>query len=216
MFTGIIENVGTIKNIANKGSNMEIIISSPDLTEKMQIGDSIAVNGVCLTATNITDTLFKVDVSPSTFQVTTLKYLNIQSKVNLELALTLSKPLGGHIVTGHVDGISEILKKEHSENFVKFLFQIPEELKKYIIRKGSIAIDGISLTINELYDNTFEIMIIPHTLSNTTLNSKNVGDIVNIETDIIGKYVENFMRNNYEQGIIKKDITIDFLRKHGF
>ena len=217
MFTGIIEEVGEIKNILNKGKSLEVTVYAPVLTKKLALGDSVSVNGICLTVTDFSNDVFKVDVSPSTFEITTLKFLKVYSKVNLELALTLSKPLGGHIVSGHVDGVSKILKREQIDEFVRFTFDIPKGLRKYLIKKGSIAIDGISLTINDLTNDSFEIMIIPHTLENTTLILKNIGDFVNIETDIIGKYIENFMKigeNSKERD--KKDITVEFLREHGF
>ena len=217
MFTGIIEEIGEIKNIFNKGKSLELTVFAPVISKKIALGDSVAVNGICLTVTDFSKDIFKTDVSPSTFEITTLKFLKVHSKVNLELALTLSKPLGGHIVSGHVDGVSKILKKEQIDEFVKFTFDIPKGLRRYLIKKGSIAIDGISLTINDLTDDSFEIMIIPQTLENTTLILKNAGDLVNIETDIIGKYVENFVKiDENGKGRDKKDITVEFLREHGF
>ncbi len=214
MFTGIIEEVGKIKDILKTGNTLILNIFSEKITKKINIGDSISVNGVCLTVTSFTDTNFKADVSPETFNITNLKYLKINDKVNLETALTLSKPLGGHIVAGHVDGISKILKKEQIENFIKISIEIPEGFRKYMIEKGSIAIDGISLTINSIKNNFFNIMVIPHTLENTNLLFKKAGDFVNIEVDIIGKYVENFIKFN-EKNVSSK-ITEDFLKKHGF
>jgi riboflavin synthase len=214
MFTGIIEEIGKIKEIVNKGKTLELNISAAEITSKINNGDSIAVNGVCLTVTYFDKSGFRADVSPETYKITNLRYLKFNDSVNLETALTLSKPLGGHIVSGHVDKIAKILKVENITDFIKITVEIPAGLRKYMIQKGSIAVDGISLTINEVSDNSFNLMIIPHTLKNTTLLFKKVGDYVNLEVDIVGKYVENFLKFNENKGA--GGITEDFLRKHGF
>jgi riboflavin synthase len=214
MFTGIIEEIGKIKEIVNKGKTLELNISAAEITSKINNGDSIAVNGVCLTVTYFDKSGFRADVSPETYKITNLRYLKFNDSVNLETALTLSKPLGGHIVSGHVDKIAKILKIENITDFIKITVEIPAGLRKYMIQKGSIAVDGISLTINEVSDNSFNLMIIPHTLKNTTLLFKKVGDYVNLEVDIVGKYVENFLKFNENKGA--GGITEDFLRKHGF
>jgi riboflavin synthase len=213
MFTGIIEEVGTVKSIVNKGNSLSLTILCNKILTNIHKGDSIAVNGVCLTVTSFSGSEFKADVSPETFKITNLKFLQPSSKVNLEPALTLSKPLGGHIVSGHIDSVAKILSIRKIEDFLKITVGISSELRKYMVQKGSVAIDGISLTINELNDIDFNVMIIPHTIANTTLVLKKEGDFVNIETDVIAKYVENFV-SAYKGG--DKGITADFLAKHGF
>ena len=213
MFTGIIEEVGIVKSIINRGDALKLTIIAEKTVKNIRPGDSISVNGVCLTVTSFTDTEFLVDVSPETFRITNLKFLKPHSKVNLEPALTLSKPLGGHIVSGHIDATAKIISVSNIKNFLKMSFEIPYNLRKYMVEKGSIAIDGISLTINELNDNVFNVMIIPHTLLNTTLPEKKEGDWVNIETDIISKYIENFVSVYNKEA---KGITGEFLAKHGF
>jgi len=213
MFTGIIEEVGTVKNIASKGESLTLTILSNNTVKKIKNGDSVAVNGVCLTVTSFNDREFKVDVSPETYKVTNLHFLHTGSKVNLETALTLSKPIGGHIVSGHVDAVAKIISLSNIENFLKITINFSSDLRKYMIKKGSITVDGVSLTINDLNNSDFSVMIIPHTVSNTTLPLKKEGDYVNIEVDIISKYVENFvsLEKNNDSGI-----TSDFLLKHGF
>ncbi len=213
MFTGIIEEVGTVKNIASKGNSLTLTILSNNTVKKIKNGDSVAVNGVCLTVTSFNDREFKVDVSPETYKVTNLHFLHTGSKVNLETALTLSKPIGGHIVSGHVDAVAKIISLSNIENFLKITINFSSDLRKYMIKKGSITVDGVSLTINDLNNSDFSVMIIPHTVSNTTLPLKKEGDYVNIEVDIISKYVENFvsLEKNNDSGI-----TSDFLLKHGF
>ncbi len=215
MFTGIIEEVGKIKEIINKSNSLELYIIAEKIVSKIANGDSVAVNGVCLTVTSFNSSGFKADVSPETYKVTNLKNLKIDDFVNLETALTLSKPLGGHIVSGHVDAIAKIEKIEREGNFTKIFIEIPFGLRKYMIQKGSVAIDGISLTINDISEKSFNVMIIPHTLGNTTLPFKKVGDYLNIEVDILGKYVENLLKYN-DKIENKSNITEEFLMKHGF
>ncbi len=214
MFTGIIEELGKVVNIIRKTNSLYLEIEAPEIVKNSNIGDSICVNGVCLTVTEFIENSFKVDVSPETFERTNLKFLKSGSYVNLERALTLSKPLGGHIVTGHVDGIGKIISINKLKDFVEIIIEFPENLRKYLVEKGSIAIDGISLTINKIFDNKFSLMIIPHTLNMTNLKNVFIGYFVNIEVDIIGKYVENMLK--YDNKINNKGINIDFLQKHGF
>jgi len=217
LFTGIIEEIGQVKGVLKLADSLQIMISASEILKNVSLGDSIAVNGVCLTITSYDSNSFTADVSPETYRVTNLKDIKIGSKVNLESALTLSKFLGGHIVSGHIDFVSRILKKELLSQFVRFSFEVAEGMRKYFISKGSVAIDGVSLTVNSVTDNEFDVMIIPHTLSNTILNFKSAGDYVNVESDIIGKYVENFLRYGDKTKIDKKDdLTEDFLKKHGF
>jgi riboflavin synthase len=203
MFTGIIESIGTIKSI----SNSKIVIATT--LDQISVGDSVAVNGVCLSATQTTPN-FEADYSPQTDKTTALSFLKPNSKVNLERALTLSSRLGGHIVTGHIDGTAKINSIEKQNNFFRLIFSCPQTLLQHCVDKGSIAIDGISLTISSLNQNGFETFIIPHTFNNTNMQSKKVGDLVNIETDIVGKYVEKLV--NKKSGAP----LLDALKENGF
>jgi riboflavin synthase len=217
MFTGIILGKGTVVEKRSSGSGMIFSLESDfDLTDPEE-GESIAVNGVCLTAKNISTGRFTVDVSPESLARTNLGKLSVGSKVNLERALRLSDRLGGHMVSGHVDAVAKILERRPEGNFVQFTFGVPEGLGKYIIKKGSIAIDGTSLTVNSCNDATFSIVVIPHTLEVTLLGTLREGDSVNIEVDLIGKYVEKMLQAGTDdpemsQGIINPE----FLAKHGF
>ncbi len=212
MFTGIIEEVGKVENIYRKSDSLKIDIEAIETVKNIDLGDSVCVNGVCLTVTFFDNRLFSADVSPETFNRTNLKFLKNGSYVNLEKSLTLSKPLGGHIVTGHVDATGKIVSIYKLNNFTEFLIEFPIELRKYIVEKGSIAINGISLTVNKIEGNKISLMIIPHTIEKTNLKNVNIGEVVNIEVDIIGKYVENMLKF----GNRNKELNIDFLRKHGF
>lgn len=210
MFTGIIEDVGTVKHIEKKGAFAKITVESDLLPSNVKPGDSIAIDGACLTATAINGSTFTADVSGETLNVTTLGSFVTGSRVNVELALTLSKPLGGHMVTGHIDAIGTIKGIAGNGGNVELTISVPAGLMPQIVKKGSIAIDGISLTVADLGADFVRIAVIPHTLKNTNLLSKKEGSHVNIETDIIGKYVEKFFA--------KKDsrITEAFLSEHGF
>lgn len=211
MFTGIIEDVGRVKNIEKRGAFGRISVETALSLETVKIGDSIAVNGACLTATAISGASFSADVSEETLKVTTLGSLRSGDKVNLELALTLSKPLGGHMVTGHVDGLGTLRRKTASGENLVIEIGAPKELMHQIVRKGSITVDGISLTVADLLSDGFTIAIIPHTLEKTNLLNVKEGSKVNLETDLIGKYVERLLST-------KKDsrITEDFLTENGF
>ncbi len=212
MFTGLIEEVGEILRIEKKEKSLTLEIEANKLINKINKGDSISVNGVCLTATIVNGNSFRADVSPETFEKTNLKFLKPKTKVNLETSLTLNKPLGGHIVLGHVDGIGKVISKNRLQEFYEFIIDFPSELRKYMVEKGSIAINGISLTINKIYGNSISLMIIPHTFENTNLKYLNSGDFVNIEVDIIGKYVENMLKFNKSSN----GISMEFLKKYGF
>ncbi|HCD09358.1 MAG TPA: riboflavin synthase [Thermoanaerobacter sp.] len=206
MFTGIIEETGTVKNIIH-GTFTKIVIKCSKVLEGTKIGDSIAVNGVCLTVTNMSNESFVADVMPETMRASNLKDLQIGSIVNLERALQVGRRMGGHIVTGHIDCVGKIIDKRQEKNAFIFKIAINKEFTKYIVRKGSIAVDGISLTVVEDGDDYFTVSIIPHTMLKTTLGYKRVGDSVNIEVDILSKYVEKL--------IGKKDIK-DLLKENGF
>ncbi len=199
MFTGLIEEVGKLKNIQSKVGGLEITVEAEKVLEDSKVGDSIAINGICLTITEIGEHQFKFDVSQETINRSNIKYLKIGDYLNLERALRLSDRLGGHIIQGHVDTTgrihSIIPKGEHTE----FQISFPEEYKKLVIPKGSIAIDGISLTINEIKGNIISLNIIPHTIQSTNLQFRKQNDIVNIEFDILGKYVLNILESERKE-----------------
>lgn len=191
MFTGIVEEKGMIKSIkqnSKQGYKFEIIAKK--ILEDIQVGDSISVEGVCITVTEFTQQSFEVDVMPETVKATTMKYLKETNKVNLERAMLSTTRLGGHFVSGHIDGLGEIVSKTPLENAVYYQIKLPVSLSKYLINKGSITIDGISLTVFEIKENTLTISLIPHTFSQTTLGKKSLGDLVNIECDLLAKHLE--------------------------
>ena len=208
MFTGIIEEIGKIQTVTQN----KITIQVKKVLEGTKLGDSIAVNGVCLTVTGINTDCFDADISPETIRVTALGGLKSGSLVNLERAIPADGRFGGHIVSGHIDGKgkSKYIKKEG--NFFNLIFEVPYELTKYIVKKGSITVNGISLTVAEINGNNVSIAIIPHTFENTNLKTLQIGDYVNIETDILAKYVENFLSTSDN----KTGISMEFLMEHGF
>lgn len=191
MFTGIIEEKGSIRTIKqNSEQAFEFNIEAEIIMEDINLGDSISVDGVCLTVTEFSADSFQVDVMPETVKATTIQQLKSGDQVNLERAMLATTRLGGHYVTGHVDGQGEIIKKEKLENAVYYTLRIPQKLTKYLIDKGSVTIDGISLTVFGIKDEELIISLIPHTVSNTVLGSKVVGDLINIECDLLAKHVE--------------------------
>lgn len=217
MFTGIIEEIGTIDKINQKNEAIVMTIRANKILEDVNLGDSIAVNGVCLTVTSFTPNQFTVDIMPETVRATSLRMLQKGSNVNLERAMAANGRFGGHFVSGHVDGIGTIVKKEPLDNAVYYEIEIPESLRPYILLKGSVAIDGTSLTIFKVTDTTFTISIIPHTLSETIIGSKGPGDIVNIECDMLAKYIEQFLHFRFQgENNGKSSITTDFLKENGF
>lgn len=218
MFTGIVEELGIVKSIASGAKSIQLTIVAKKILSDLAIGDSIAVNGTCLTVIRFNAHEFTADVMPETMRLTVLTYLKIGDTVNLERALTLSSRLGGHIVSGHVDGLGEIVDKQKEDNAIMIKVKGSEELTKYIIKKGSVTIDGISLTVVDVGETWFSISMIPHTAAVTTLGFKNPGDFVNIENDLIGKYVEKLLicgEKKKDQGSSSK-ITKDFLSQYGF
>jgi len=216
MFTGIILGKGKVVEKRASGSGMIFSLETDfDLTDPEE-GESIAVNGVCLTAKNISMRRFSVDVSPESLARTNLGTLAAGSKVNLERALRLSDRLGGHMVSGHVDEVTRVLEKKPLGDFFQFTFEVPAGLAKYIIEKGSIAIDGTSLTVNSCDDKTFSIVVIPHTLQVTILGTLQKGDSVNIEVDLIGKYVEKMLQAESAGSRENQGINPEFLAKHGY
>jgi len=194
VFTGIIKEVGEISNLQHKTSGAMLQISCKKILDGLKHGDSIAVNGVCLTVKDLNKAGFSADIMPATLESTNLGKLLPKSKVNLERALKVSGRLDGHIVQGHIDGVGAICEIKKSDEFFTIHIAAKQELLKYIVLKGSVAIDGISLTVQEVRSESFGVSIIPTTLNSTALGSKKPGDLVNIETDIIGKYVEKFLR----------------------
>lgn len=211
MFTGIIEAIGEIKGMKGTEKGISLRISVLQSFGDIKIGDSIAVNGVCLTAKTINGGTFSADVSSETISKTTFGKIKAGERVNLERALRLSDRLGGHIVTGHIDGIARLKEKRNEGESVRLSFSLDKELLRYVISKGSIAIDGISLTVNEVEGDGFSVNIIPHTAQNTTILGKKAGDEVNIEVDVIGKYVERLLGKGMESKINRS-----FLLEHGF
>ena len=194
MFTGIIEELGTVKGVRRQSEGMRLSVSAKVVMDGMKTGDSIAVNGACLTVTEFDNTSFTADVSGETVKRTNLEKLRPGDKVNLERPMKLSDRLGGHLVSGHIDGIGVIRGVERRGGMSVFTFEVQKEIQQYLIQKGSIAIDGISLTVNEVNGNRYTVTVIPHTAEMTTLGFKKTGDIVNLEADMIGKYVEKFIR----------------------
>ena len=215
MFTGLIEDLGTVREFRQGAESIRLTVGTGIPMAELQLGESIAVNGICLTVISFGGGVFTADVSPETLDRTSLGGLAPGARVNLERALRLSDRLGGHLVSGHVDALATITERRRDANAIRFTFALPEAVNRYLVEKGSVAIDGISLTINAVADQTFSVAVIPHTLEMTTLKEKSVGARVNIEVDIIGKYVERLMGGR-EQGPEKKPLNLDFLAKHGF
>lgn len=216
MFTGIIEELGTIKKITQQGKTLVMTITCEKILEDVKLGDSIAINGVCLTVTEFKDKWFQVDVMPETFKSTSLSSLRDGARVNLERAMASNGRFGGHFVTGHVDGVGQIVKKTPKENAIYIEIAIPEAYSHLALLKGSIAIDGTSLTIFGLESNTVTVSIIPHTAQETVLGFKRVGEIVNIEFDMIAKYLYSFMGKTDRSNSKNDGLTADFLKENGF
>lgn len=216
MFTGIIEGVGKIRSLRQRDMAIEIEVTCDFDLEKTNVGDSISVNGCCLTVTSRLGKEFWADVSAETLGVSTFKDISIGKPVNLERALQVGGRFGGHIVSGHVDGVGQIVDIKRHSDFGEFFIEIPRNLSRYIVEKGSIAIDGVSLTVNRCGESSFSVMVIPHTSLNSTFASLRVGDDVNLEVDIIGKYVEKLTFLDSEEYKKGSAITEEFLKKHGF
>ncbi|MDP5273747.1 riboflavin synthase [Chengkuizengella axinellae] len=217
MFTGIIEEIGSIKNITKHSQTMIISINSKKMLEDIHLGDSISVNGVCLTVTQFDQSSFSMDVMPETFRKTNLFQLSAGSKVNLERAMAANGRFGGHIVQGHVDSTGVIKSRENEENSVVFTIEpSTQDIFKYIIPQGSITLDGISLTLVNVTGTTFSVSIIPHTIEETVLQYKFPGDTLNIECDILGKYIHHLMKGNKEQNKTENNISKQLLVENGF
>ena len=215
MFTGIIEEVGKIERIQNGSHSAVLHIQAQKILDDLKIGDSVAVNGVCLTVTSFHKQGFSADVMHETLNRSALALLQTGSRVNLERAMPVDGRFGGHIVAGHVDGMGKIMRIEQDDNAVWYTVQAAESVMKYIVEKGSIAIDGISLTVAKVETAYFSISAIPHTVRETTLKERRIGDAVNLETDIIGKYVEKLL---CPKAVAQPNsgLTREFLAKYGY
>lgn len=217
MFTGIIEEIGTVKKIQKVSDQaVTMTISSKKILEDVGLGDSISVNGICLTVTHFTSDYFEVDAMPETIKATSLKSLKQGSKVNLERAMAANGRFGGHFVSGHIDATGEIIKKKKEQNAIYYDIEIPNDLIKYVLHKGSITVDGTSLTIFGVQKNVFTISLIPHTAKETILGEKGKGDMVNIECDMLAKYVQRMLFNENNQENDKSGISKEFLQNNGF
>lgn len=222
MFTGIVEEIGTVVSISKGAKSSKLTLQGNLIFEDMHIGDSIAVNGVCLTVTSKISNTFTVDVMAETLRRSSLGGLSKGSTVNMERAMAANGRFGGHIVSGHIDGTGEIESFVKEDNAVWVTVKTPAKLLKYIIEKGSITIDGISLTVAYVDSRCFKVSLIPHTASNTTLLTKKAGDIVNLENDIVGKYIDKLLHFD-DLALVEEDekennggISLEFLAKNGF
>ncbi len=219
MFTGIIKETGTIKQITDKGQDIEFEVISSVLIKDVKTGDSIAINGICLTVKSFDGDSFTFDVSSSTIAHTNLAELKTGDKVNLEDSLTPSDKLGGHFVSGHIDCTAKVIGIEKTGRAYEITFDLPSEAAPFITERGSVAIDGISLTVTEVAGDSFKVVIIPHTFENTILGNKSTGSSVNIEVDMIARYIANYLnnKNNNQKTSGEKDrILKEKLEKYGF
>ena len=217
MFTGIIQAIGEVQRLEPRGGDLRLHLHTGklDLTG-VQLGDSIAVNGVCLTAIDLPGNGFAADVSRETLSLTSLGGLKAGSRVNLETALTLATPLGGHLVSGHVDGLGEVLERSDDARSVRFRIQAPAELARYIAHKGSICVDGTSLTVNTVNGRSFELNIVPHTLQETIMGDYRAGTRVNLEVDLIARYLERLLLGERAAEPGAPGVTRALLAEHGF
>lgn len=215
MFTGIIEEVGQIAHIQKQGEFAVVTVKAKKVLTDVHLGDSIAVNGVCLTVTSFTKEQFTADVMSETLKRTSLGELGINSPVNLERAMAANGRFGGHIVSGHIDGTGTVAEITPADNSTWYRIKTSPKLMRYIIEKGSITIDGISLTVVDCDAASFRVSIIPHTIKETNLGSKKVGSLVNLENDIVGKYIEQFLLKKEPENPPSK-LTVDFLKNAGF
>ncbi|MBD1399606.1 riboflavin synthase [Pelovirga terrestris] len=214
MFTGLIQAIGQVRSLEGGSESGRLRIASALVHEDLCLGESIAVNGVCLTVTSWDRDSFTLDVSPETLRTTTLGGLSPRTAVNLERALRMCDRLGGHLVAGHVDSVGTVRQMRKEHNSVYFEFAVGAESLRYIVAKGSVAIDGVSLTVNQVFSDRFSIMVIPHSFEQTCLKERRVGDAVNIETDLIGRYVERFVAS--PSGATGGSLSREFLAKNGF
>jgi riboflavin synthase len=217
MFTGIIQSIGQIQRLEPRGGDVRLTIATGKLPlAEVVLGDSIAVNGVCLTAVELGGQGFAADVSRETLSLTTLGGLGIGARVNLEKALTLSTPLGGHLVSGHVDGVGTLIERQEDARSWRLRIQAPDELARYIAHKGSICIDGISLTVNRVEGAAFDLNIVPHTIQETIIGDYRPGTRVNLEVDLIARYLERLLLGEQAANPKASGVTLEFLAEHGF
>lgn len=216
MFTGIVEELGTIKSLNMQGTSGSIAIKAKKVLENTQIGDSIAVNGICLTVTSLANDGFTADIMAETVRRSSLKQAGAGDKVNLERAMAADGRFGGHIVSGHIDGTGNIIEYRKEENAVWVTIDTPEDILALIVEKGSICIDGISLTVAAVTDSDFSVSVIPHTGEETTLLKKRPGDMVNLENDVVGKYVQKLLGLEPKKNESKSSLTMDMLHEYGF
>jgi riboflavin synthase len=216
MFTGIVETVGTLEALTAKGDDISIRVNVGTLDmSDVQLGDSIATNGVCLTVVAFTSNTYTADLSVETLKKTGFAHYKAGDKVNLEKAMLPTTRFGGHIVSGHVDGVGEIIERQPVGRAVEFWVAMPPELSKYVAEKGSITVDGISLTVNDLRKNAFKLTIVPHTSAQTSMNDFQVGRKVNLEVDVMARYLERLISAK-EEAEPESRLTMEFLQKHGF
>lgn len=216
MFTGLVEELGILRNTARGTDSARLTIEARVVTENVRLGDSIAVNGVCLTVVDFDRNFFAADVMAETLAKTNLGALKPGDRVNLERALCLGDRLGGHLVSGHIDGVGKIQRMERHDIAILVTITAPAEVLKYIVKKGSVAIDGISLTVVDFNKDNFQVSLIPHTAHATTLGYKKPGDTVNLEVDIIGKYIERLVSGQREEAGESQGLSLGFLAEHGF
>lgn len=217
MFSGIVTAIGIIQTMPQGTDAASLAIEAPNAFSDMVVGESIAVNGVCLTVVRQEGSTFAVDVSPETLRVTNLGELRVGDGVNLERSLRLSDRIGGHLLSGHVDGVGTIIEKRSEANALHYLIRSPKALMRYVVPKGSVAVDGISLTVVASQPEAFQVTIIPHTAAVTTIGRKGIGATVNLECDMIGKYVERILQARLEgESEYGGGFTLEFLRRHGF
>lgn len=216
MFTGLIESQGAVRELRRVSGGARLGIATTIPANELQLGESIAVNGACLTVVEFGDGYFVADVSPETLERTTLGRLLPRSMVNLERALRLGDRLGGHLVSGHIDTVGEVVTRRRDANAIRFSIRLPDPFLPYLVAKGSVAIDGISLTVNQVGAGGFDVAIIPHTLEQTTLADLQVGGQVNIEVDILAKYVERLLGSRTAGPAKGGGVDLELLAKHGF
>jgi riboflavin synthase len=215
MFTGIVEEMGAVTSLEQTLGGVRLTILASTVLADLKLGDSVSINGACLTVIAQNERSFAVDVSPETLSVTTLGRLTGGVPVNLERAMKLNERLGGHLVAGHVDGVGTIRSRQQEGNAIILLIEAPDEVLRYCIHKGSVTVDGISLTINDVTDHAFSVAVIPHTAAVTTLGLKQVNDQVNLESDLIGKFVDRLLHQRSQMPKPTPVIDKEYLKKHG-
>ena len=213
MFTGIVEGIGTVTEVQRRGDLLSVGISTPPSLTDIAVSDSICVNGVCLTVTVCSEGSFQAEISPESLQRTNVGSLRSSDEVNLERALKINDRLGGHLVMGHVDATGSITEITRGSGSLGMTIRVRREIVPYLVEKGSVTVDGVSLTVSDIHGDAFAVVIIPYTAENTTLGKKRIGDGVNIEVDIIGKYVKRFLEGEKDG---KEGIDEGFLVEHGF